>query len=285
MTDARDFTVGNFCENLKLSCSYYPSISDACRRLGLNRQQFMKYVSGQSFPSRHNLRKICDFFGFDEYEMLMPHDQFRKIVRLRPNRNSDEPAAPPLLAELMRSAQRQRAALGRYHGYYYEYYASFSRPGYILRSLVVVYGWGDYTLYRRVERLKIVGEAGPPDVYKYSGIMLAAGDRLHLIDQETITASEFSHTILYPSYRNRLTVMTGLTMGVSGSDAHLPSATRTLLEFVGRTVNLRRMLRGCGLLSPDAGDLSAAVHAYLCGTPEGLSPPLQSGPQVQAGPL
>jgi len=43
-----DFTTENFKANLKLATSYYPSVSEVCRKLGINRQQFMKetYWSG-----------------------------------------------------------------------------------------------------------------------------------------------------------------------------------------------------------------------------------------------
>jgi len=101
-----DFTLGNFSANLKLAASYYPSISEMCRKLGINRQQFMKYLVGTSFPTRHNLRRICDFFGFDEYEVLMPQDQFRKILRLLPSRDGVKVAMPPGVAGLLAQAQQ-----------------------------------------------------------------------------------------------------------------------------------------------------------------------------------
>jgi transcriptional regulator with XRE-family HTH domain len=49
----------NFVRNLKLMCSYAPSISEACRSMGINRQQFTKYLNGTSRPSARNLRRIC----------------------------------------------------------------------------------------------------------------------------------------------------------------------------------------------------------------------------------
>ena len=101
-----DFTTDNFTANLKLAVSYYPSVSEMCRKLGINRQQFMKYLAGTSFPSRHNLRRICDFFGIDEYEALMPHDQFRNIVRLRPNQGSDDLDIPPILSSILSKSKR-----------------------------------------------------------------------------------------------------------------------------------------------------------------------------------
>jgi hypothetical protein len=260
---ADDFTTGNFTANLKLAASYYPSVSQMCRKLGINRQQFMKYLAGTSFPSRHNLRRICDFFGFDEYEVLMPHDQFRNIVRLRPAREGEDLSMPPGLANLLAQAQRHRGVLTKSHGYYYEYYLSFSTPRHILRSLIFIYPWKDYTLYKRLERLRRPDSAGPPDVYKYAGLVTIAGDRMHMLDQETITGSELTQTVLYLNYRNRISVLTGLTVGVSGGDAHEPSASRVVMEYIGRSVNLRQAIAECRLYAEESPDIPAQIRDHL----------------------
>jgi hypothetical protein len=47
-----------FAENLRLLCSHYASVAEVCRRIGINRQQFNKYLSGASTPSLHSLRRI-----------------------------------------------------------------------------------------------------------------------------------------------------------------------------------------------------------------------------------
>jgi len=57
-------------ENLGYACSLYPSITHVCRRIGINRQQFNKYLAGRARPSRSNMRRICNFFGLTEAELL-----------------------------------------------------------------------------------------------------------------------------------------------------------------------------------------------------------------------
>ena len=90
MTESKQELVSDFVANLRFASSHHASISEVCRKLGINRPQFMKYLSGASYPSRHNLRRICDYFGVDEFEMLMPHDQFRGILRLRPGKDNGD---------------------------------------------------------------------------------------------------------------------------------------------------------------------------------------------------
>lgn len=260
---ADDFTNDSFKVNLKLATSYYPSISEVCRKLSLNRQQFMKYLSGASFPSRYNLRRICDFFGFDEYEFLMPPDQFAKILELRPSKTPNELEGLPGLTELLKEAQRGRSMLTKMHGYYYEYFLSYSTPHHIIRSLTYIYPWKDYTLYKRKEWLKHPGQEGQPDVYKYAGVMTVSGGRLHMFDHESITGSELTQKILFMNYRNRISMLTGLSLGVSGGDAHEPSASRVVMEFIGRTTHLRRVIQACGIYPLDSPEIPDLIRDHL----------------------
>ncbi len=262
-----DSTSAVLATNLRLLCSYHVSTSEVCRRLGLNRQQFMKYLAGTAFPSRHNLRRICDFFGVDEYEILMPHEQFREIVRLQPQGQADSLAAPPTIRALLGQAQRQKAQLAKYVGYYYKYFYSFSSPGLILRSLVCVYTQGDYTLYKTIERLKPPDARVTPYIFKYTGLLLSVGDRLHMIDHEAVVGNEISQTILFPSYRNRVINLFGLMIGVSGTEAHQPTAARVVLEYVGRSVNFRQALEGCRLCPETFSAISDVTLEYLRSSP------------------
>ncbi|MGI3167817.1 helix-turn-helix domain-containing protein [Pseudooceanicola sp. C21-150M6] len=52
--------------------SQYPSIAGLCRELGINRTQFNRYLSGESFPRPDVLHRICTFFGKDARILLEP---------------------------------------------------------------------------------------------------------------------------------------------------------------------------------------------------------------------
>lgn len=255
--------IANFTANLKLASSYHPSISSLCRKLGINRQQFMKYLSGASFPSRNNMRRICDFLGVDEFEVLMPPEQFRKIISLRPARETDLPAMFNPVKTLLAQSQRNRGILAKNLGYYYEYYLSFSTPRHVLRALMYIYAYEDYTLYKRIERLKRTGFDGPPDVYKYEGVVTISGDRIYMFDQEAIIGAELSQTILFLSYRNQVSTLSGLRMGVAGSDAHEPSASRVVMEYIGRSVNPRDAMSGCEMYRLDSEEIPTRIREHL----------------------
>lgn len=254
----------DFISNLRLLCAYHGSISDVCRAIGINRAQFTKYLSGASFPSRHNLQRIIDFFGVEDYEIRMPSDQFASIIRLRPLRGLRDEAMPKGLERLAGELRRQQAELSRFHGYFFKYFPSFSVAGKVLRSLVHVGAKEGITYYKTVERLRSFGaEAAGSPIFKYEGVVLLKGSRLHLIDEEQIVGSEVSQTILYLPNRSRAARLMGLMIGVSATEAHEPVAARVVLESLGSAVNRRQALAACGLLDADDPSLDPAIGRYV----------------------
>ena len=63
-----------FGANLRILARPYPSISELSRQLGINRTQFNRYLSGESFPRPDVLARICSFFNVDARVLLEPVD-------------------------------------------------------------------------------------------------------------------------------------------------------------------------------------------------------------------
>ena len=61
-----------FGANLRVLSRNYASISDLSRRLGINRTQLNRYLSGESFPRPDVLERICSFFDVDARILLEP---------------------------------------------------------------------------------------------------------------------------------------------------------------------------------------------------------------------
>lgn len=66
-----------FGENLRTLSADYPSVAGLCRDLGINRTQFNRYLSGESFPRPDVLHRICQFFGTDARILLEPAETAR----------------------------------------------------------------------------------------------------------------------------------------------------------------------------------------------------------------
>ena len=70
----------NFSINLRTLCNNHISVAHVCRQMEINRQQFNKYLSGQIYPSKYNLNKICQYFQCSEKELNLESSQFLKIT-------------------------------------------------------------------------------------------------------------------------------------------------------------------------------------------------------------
>jgi len=244
-------------------------MSEVCRRVGINRQQFNKYAAGIARPSIRNMRRLCDFFGVEEFEILSPHRELRKIVEIRGIKTAGG-GDTYLTRILQRGIEQSDPALRKYYGYYFTYYHSFSFPGKILKAVLYLSERDGVPGYKRIERLVDREQpSGSGFVFKYEGVALYLRERIFLIDREVLTGNELSHSILYPSYKNKVSMLTGLTLGTSGQTSREPICSRILLQYLGPGANIKEALGQCGLYSPESPDLDPAiVHAV-----ENIIPP------------
>lgn len=250
----------DLAQNLRLLCSYYKSIAEVCRRLGINRPQFNRYLSGQHRPSANTLRRLCEFFGVDEREILLPHGQFQRIVDVRPTVGANpEPMTHAIQAHLDRLDKETRSDVDAYLGYYYEYYQSMSAPGKVLQNLVCLERRDNRVVYQRTERMQATANE-PPCHNRYQGVAYLLTDRLFLVDYETLNRHEITQTILFPSFRNRITRLTGLKIGVSDNSERMPCCARVLYEYLGQNVSVRKALAHCGLHDLDTDRIDPAIR-------------------------
>ena len=257
----------DFGDNLRLLCSYYKSTAEVCRRLGINRPQFNRYLNGINRPSDSTMRRLCDFFGVEVHEMLLPHGQFQRLIQVRPQQG-ERTALLPLQPDSLEQQYLQRLnragqnGLDKYLGYYFEYYLSMAYPGSILRTLVCLEEHDGKTYYQRTERIR-ERPGSKPFHGVYRGMVEFLSDRIFLSDYETLTNFEMTQTVLYPSFRNRVDRLSGLRIGVSGSGERVPCCTRVLYEYLWREVDRQRVLALCGLYSCDDPALDADIRAAI----------------------
>ncbi len=67
--------IETFRRKLRSATDGYSSISELCREAGINRQQFNKYLAGDSLPSLYNLHRICGKLGIKIDDLLGNADQ------------------------------------------------------------------------------------------------------------------------------------------------------------------------------------------------------------------
>jgi transcriptional regulator with XRE-family HTH domain len=247
----------DFPQNLRLLCSYGKSASDICRRIGLNRQQFNKYLNGQSRPSLSTLRRICDFFGVDEAEVLLDHHSFAKLVRLRPPVQAR--TFDPLASRLERRDRLEPLLLERHAGYYYIYMRPDPGRNYILRSMGHVFKQGRDWFSKEIERYK-KGDFAVPSTLKHLGLVYEAHKRLVITSREQGRGMSMWSTMLITSDYDEPKFLPGLIMGIEPEGAHSIYGTRVVWEYLGKAPDLRAALRGCGARRSDSADIPEFVR-------------------------
>jgi DNA-binding phage protein len=252
----------NFAVNLRLICDQYRSVAHVCRSLEMNRQQFNKYLSGKIYPSKHNLSRVCHFFKLTEEQLNLQPRAFGQVVA-----ESFQSEADPGISEIektLESLPSSLDALARYEGFYYSHFHALGFPGHLVRSLVHIYRHQDRFYTRNTEHLwNKEKNDSHRHRFKYKGIALYLGDRIFITEIEMLTKSAVCHTILFPSYRNVVDTLSGITTGVGSINSHMPKATRVEYQFLGKQVQLKETLHGCGIYDLDSESIDSDIRERI----------------------
>jgi len=249
--------MGDFSRNLRLLCSRERSVSELCRQIGLNRQQFAKYLSGAAMPSAHTLRRICTHFDVDGRELFEPHEDFR--ARHEPV--ASNPRNLPWQA-LLQAFPGDRAALRRYLGLYHSHFMSPSWPGTVMRALVLIYERDGFVMSRSVERA-VDPERGVRQRSKYQGLVAFRSERLFVVERESLFRDNIVETILFPAHRHQLSFLRGMTFGVSWRPRRAPYASRAIWKRLQDGTDARAALRGCGVFALTSRALDPVVRGFI----------------------
>lgn len=251
-----------FSENLRLLCSYTRSVSHVCRHLDINRQQFARYLNGETLPSLHNIRKICDFFGVEEAEIFLAHEKFRTIVSARP-------AAKPQRAESVLDMLELPTVEGtagalRYLGYYFRYLRSVEYPGAIIKAAVKIFLRDDKVHTKAIERLRPEsGRRGQCETFKYRGILMLLTDRLFMVETDVLLRNSVTETILFPTHKHPMKYLFGEAFGISSGPSREPYLTPIVYEYLGAQPDARDMLRQCRLYEEQSPAIDERVRGFV----------------------
>lgn len=247
-------------ENLRLLCSREKSVSEVCRAIGLNRQQFGKYLAGKSQPSRHNLKRICDHFGIPQADLFLPNAEFASRIEFRASAPTGT-QGNSMNRMLRRAFPGNKRGLSRYLGFYLSHFHSFSWDGYILRSLVCVYEQDGMICSTTVERNRDPVE-GTLYRSKYHGYLSLLGNRIFVPEFESLARDAIVETVLYTAGRSQLTLLRGITFGISSKQRN-PYVSRVVWKYLGAVVDYRTALKATGLYAADNQCIDPNIRRIL----------------------
>lgn len=165
-----------FGRNLKNLSSSFSSVSALCRSLGINRTQYNRYLTGESFPRPEILYRICAFFDVDARILLSPLDEL--------NRVPGGVLAHPFIAEWLGTQAAQIPEDVFPSGFY-----RFSRRGFLddrrfLQGLVLIHRSEDHTFLRGFEPREAMRQQGLPETparREFRGVVLRQDEGISIL--------------------------------------------------------------------------------------------------------
>ncbi|MGH1542775.1 MAG: helix-turn-helix domain-containing protein [Arenicella sp.] len=243
----------DYAKNLRLLCDEYGTISGVCRDLGINRQQFNKYLSGKILPSNHNQRRIEKFFNIDTTLLFLSHDDFLIHLTTAAPQSSHSNGQAAFFEKMVSALPNDIEKLRRYLGYYYLWFYSIGFKGHIVKALVSVYEQDGVVYTKTIEHLsEMNGEVVDSYTFKYTGTVFYLSGRIFILEYEMLTKTTVNLAILNSSYRSKITTLHGITMGVSSAATREPAACRVEWEYLGKEIDIREALKSCQLYKPDS---------------------------------
>lgn len=247
--------------NLRFLCDREGSISTVCRKIGVNRQQFNKYLSGLHIPSRQNLRLIAGHFGVSVSALFSDPEKLRTMVEGNFFHAIETLQGSAKLGGFFEAMMLGAKIDGEaYLGIYDKYQYSSIYRGRILKSALCIYRNGDFLQHCYVERFPSYDAPERTDyVFKYHGFVLPIGDRIFLVDFESIQRNEMTFGIFAPVQRSAKKFMFGIGGGIAATVFRQPYATRIALHHRGPGLLERDQLEALTVL--DKGDPSIPREA------------------------
>ncbi|WP_170381930.1 helix-turn-helix domain-containing protein [Ruegeria atlantica] len=240
------------------------NISAVCRRLGINRQQFNKYLTGQHMPSQVNLNAICDYFGVTFSDLITPDMEIPE--RKHPSEllaGYQAFTKSNLLQTVIRTSETDR--LKQFCGTYYKYHYSSIYRGDIVRAVTSIYPLDEDVFgYTNLERFPNKNNPEKHDyVFKYHGFVFMLDGRMFMADLESLQQNEITFSIYTPIARNPVKFFFGVTSGVASNLYREPYTSKSVLDFRAPTKPAKSDWKAATVLPPDDERLPVEAMEYL----------------------
>lgn len=248
-----------FAENLRALCRNYPSISQVCREIGINRHQFDRYLRGASQPSAHNLLRICEFFGVSEKDVLSaPNLADQAALSPPPNQGPRS-----LLADIFPG---DLGAARNYVGLYHTHFVNMTWPNRVQRALCLVREQGGGVTTRYVGRVR---DPHSSQMLRsdFMGQLTVQGDRVFLLERHRRTSDALAQTILVPPERTNATYITGLAFMLAWRPQRTPFSSRIIWKRLRNSTNFHAAIKQCGLYDPQSPALDPVIRNFFAETP------------------
>lgn len=216
-----------FGANLRTLAQDYPSISELSRQLRINRTQFNRYLSGESFPRPDVLARICEFFEVDARVLLEPVGAFGK---------DDGLMSGSYLGDYLGTSTQMVPEDELPNGLYKFSRRSFVDSDLYVTGLVLVAREGKNTFVRGFEAKSAMAMQGMPTHIKGREFR---GFVMRIEDGVAITVSRIQGLTASFNYLSRVLTIesnfwVGYTARTAREDPESERVTRLVYEYLGK---------------------------------------------------
>ena len=247
----------DFAKNLKLLCSEQHSIAQVCRDIGLNRQQFNRYLNSGGMPSAHNLYRIARYFAVSEEELMQEHH----IFRTNHVPNPDNQILGPL-RHLAVSFQFQHVALRRYLGFYHSHFCTPTWPGKIMRALIWLHEEDGYVAVHNYETARD-SDTNTAQKTRYAGLAAYHGNFIYVVERAFSEDGFLSESILFTAPRQQVQYLQGMTIGVATKPHLEPYSSPLIWKRIPERVTSREALSKTGIYDVNTTDIDPVIRDFL----------------------
>jgi len=216
-----------FGANLRTLAKRYPSISELSRQLGINRTQFNRYLSGESFPRPDVLDRICAFFDVDARILLDPVESLATHGHI---------LTGPVLADFVGVGVNDVPQEVFPDGFYRFSRRSFINDTQFIVGLVFVFRDDGHTYVRGYEAKEAMRQQGLPADTKareFRGYVTRQEEGVAMvISRRNSMTSSFNYLARVASFENNFWV--GYVTRTVRETATGTRAARMVYEYLGR---------------------------------------------------
>lgn len=254
----------NFADNLRALCTRHGSIAAVCRALGMNRQQFNKYLSGSTLPNAATLEKICTFFHIESESLFHDPAGFRRPAP----RLDEQPASIAGVLHLAAAGALARMQPATLRSGCYHFYTPWPRdPTKCVRAAVLVQRKSGVAQFTRFTKFRPVGQRQRYYLSgRHDGIVLESEKARFLLSLNRKGFGEVS--LVSIGSENGLTqdFLSGLALVMAPSGT--PQALRATLQYCGSAAALRQTIAQAGVLPLSDPSIPEEVRQSLSIPPQ-----------------
>jgi hypothetical protein len=209
-------------------------------------------------PSVSTLRRICDYFGIDEYEIFLNTDELKNII---------EPKA--LKRRISKKSATEITIFGsgdldfirEFLGYYHIYVPSNHYRDSVIRSIMRVSRDGNQIL-THTKDLNIDLYFKLPKTINYKGIVSGSNNKYIIHERQMNDGESFATYMINPAKEGENFLTGILLISLPDSQGEI-AGMRVVLQSIGLKPNIRESLKECGLFKGRHRGIPPFVRHYL----------------------